>query len=116
MVVARLVDVAELIVELTILNVARSLSALVSKLVPVMVTAVPTVPTVGVKLVIVGAPDGPEPTVNELELVADPVGLVTAIVPVVAPDGTVATIRLVLEAETVAAVPLKVQYSDLRWG
>jgi hypothetical protein len=44
-----------------------------------------------VKLEIVGAP-GAEVTVNELELVAVPDGDVAEIVPVVADDGTVATI------------------------
>lgn len=42
-------------------------------------------------------------TVNELELVAVPVGDVTAIVPVVAPEGTVTT-SCVVDAELMAAV------------
>lgn len=91
-----------------ILNDALSFEAVVSKLVPVIVTEVPAGPDVGVKLVIVGAPRLLEPTVNEFALVAEPTGLVTLMVPVVAPEGTVTTIRLVLEADTVAGVPLKV--------
>ena len=58
-----------------------------SKLVPVMATEVPATPDVGVKLVIVGAPAAV--TANAVSLVSDPFGLVTAIVPVVAPEGTV---------------------------
>jgi hypothetical protein len=60
------------------------------KFVPVMFTGVPAAPTVGVKAVIVGVP-APDATVNELLLVAVPLGAVTLIGPVVAPLGTVAT-------------------------
>jgi hypothetical protein len=72
------------------------------KLVPVMVTAVPWPPVVGLKLVMTGV------TRNELGLGAGPPGAVTVITPVVAPAGTVAVI-LVLEftVNVVAAVPLK---------
>ena len=56
------------------------------KLVPLMVTLVPTGPLVGVKPVIVGA----LVTVKLLPLVAVPPGVVTLIVPVVALVGTVA--------------------------
>jgi len=52
----------------------------------------------------VGALDGA--TVNEVELVADPAAVVTLIGPVVAPDGTVATSRVVVAEPTVAATPL----------
>ena len=58
------------------------------RLVPVITTLVPTGPLVGLKLVIVGA----AATVKELALVAVPPGVVTEIVPVVAPAGTVAVI------------------------
>ena len=58
------------------------------KLVPVMVTLVPTRPLVGVKEVIVGA----TMTTKSAVLVAVPAGLVTLILPVVAPSGTVAVI------------------------
>ena len=56
------------------------------KLVPLMVTLVPTGPLAGVKLVIVGG----LMTVKLPALVAVPPGVVTLIVPVVAPVGTVA--------------------------
>ena len=58
------------------------------KFVPVITTLVPTGPLVGEKLVIVGDPI----TVKLLALVAVPPGVVTAITPVVAPEGTVAVI------------------------
>ena len=54
------------------------------KVVPLMITSVPTLPLVGVKLVILGA------TVNVAELVADPPAVVTEIFPVFAAAGTVA--------------------------
>ena len=56
------------------------------KFVPLMVTLVPTGPLAGVKLVIVGGLI----TVKLLALVAVPPGVVTLMVPVVAPVGTVA--------------------------
>ena len=59
------------------------------RFVPVMTTLVPTGPVVGEKLVIVGAE---AVTVKLVELVAVPPGVVTEIVPVVAPEGTVAVI------------------------
>ena len=58
------------------------------RFVPVIVALVPTEPLVGEKLVMVGAPI----TVKLPALVAVPPGVVTAIVPVVAPTGTVAVI------------------------
>ena len=57
------------------------------KLEPLIVTAVPTGPLVGVKLVIVG---GLVVTENALGLFAVPPGVVTLTGPVVAPFGTVA--------------------------
>ena len=56
------------------------------KLVPLMVTLVPTGPLAGMKLVIVGGLI----TVKLLALVALPAGVVTLIVPVVAHVGTAA--------------------------
>ena len=56
------------------------------KFVPLIVTAAPTRPLVGVKLAIVGGTS----TVKLLALVAVPSGAVTEIGPVVAPAGTVA--------------------------
>lgn len=74
-----------------------------------IVTAVPAVPIVGVKLVMVGAPcDPPEVTRKFVLLVAEPVSIVTPIGPVVAPAGTLAT-SCVDEADvTVAGTPLNV--------
>ena len=54
------------------------------KLVPLIVTLIPTAPLVGAKLVIFGS------TTKEVALVAVPPGAVTLSRPVVAPDGTVA--------------------------
>ena len=71
-----------------------------------MVTEVPPTPIVGEMLLIVGAELAA--TVNDVLLVADPDGVVTAIVPVVAPEGTEVTISVVVEDVTVAAVPLNV--------
>ena len=62
------------------------------KLVPAMTTEVPIGPLVGLKLVIVGA----EITVKLEALVAVPPEVVTLIVPVVAPVGTVAVICVAL--------------------
>ena len=56
------------------------------KLAPLMVTLVPTGPLAGVKLVMVGGLI----TVKVPALVAVPPGVVTLMVPVVAPAGTVA--------------------------
>ena len=58
------------------------------KLVPLIVTVVPTAPLVGAKLLSVGGGI----TVKVLLLVAVPPGVVTLIGPVVAPLGTVAEI------------------------
>ncbi len=72
------------------------------KFVPLIWTLVPTGPLVGVKLVIVGA------TVKLLALVAVPPGVVTAIGPVVAPEGTVAWIVVGEVTAKVALFVLKV--------
>ncbi|MGA9162630.1 MAG: hypothetical protein WB297_17440, partial [Actinomycetota bacterium] len=76
------------------------------KLVPLIVTEVPTGPLVGLNEEIVGAPV--VVTMKFVELVAVPSGLVTAIGPVVAPAGTVAVIFCALSIVNVADVPLKV--------
>lgn len=73
------------------------------RLVPVIATLVPTVPVVGVKLVIAG--DGCV-TVKALGEVALPPGVVTRIEPVVAAAGTAVVICVVLFMVNVAAVPL----------
>jgi hypothetical protein len=75
------------------------------KLVPVMVTAAPTAPVVGDRLVMLGALT----TVNVLLLLATPL-TVTTTPPVLAPVGTVATIELAPQLViVVAVVPLKVK-------
>src|SRR5262249_12486848 len=86
--VDRLVDVALDGVAYVAFIRVRSFASTVSKLVPVTVSGVPATPRVGEKLVIVGARLALT-TVNAVALVAEPPGDVTAIVPVVAPDGTV---------------------------
>jgi len=104
-----LVAVAELgMPERIMLKLTLSLAAVVSKLVPVIDTPVPATPILGVNELIVGAPVVPVEMVNDVALVAEPVGLVTAIGPVVAPFGTLATISVVLEDNTVAETPLNV--------
>jgi hypothetical protein len=76
------------------------------KLVPVILTVVPTGPEVGVNDVIVGS--GAVDTVKFVELVPVPEGVVTAIFPVVAPVGTVAVICVDEFTVNVALVPLNV--------
>lgn len=71
---------------------------------PVMVTEAPTGPLVGVKLAI----DGGGITVKLLALAAVPAGVVTAIGPLLAPDGTVAVIWVSELNVKLALVPLKV--------
>jgi len=71
------------------------------KVLPLMVTLVPTGPDPGEKLVIVGG------TRKEAELEAAPAALVTLILPVVAPDGTVAVICVAELMVKVAPVVLK---------
>jgi len=80
--------------------------------VPVTVIDVPTVPTVGEKLLMVGIPAF-DATTKFVALVPVPLGLVTLIVPVLAPEGTVTESEVVVAAVTVAAVPLNVTESEL---
>jgi len=77
------------------------------KLVPLIVTLVPTGPLVGVKPVIAGG----KTTVNALLLVAVPPGVVTPIGPIIVPAGTVAwiavsevTVKLAISALNVTEV------------
>ena len=70
------------------------------KPVPLMVTFTLIGPAVGVKLVIVGS------TMKFVALVAVPPGVVTAILPVVTPEGTVAVILVEELRVKVAATPL----------
>jgi hypothetical protein len=71
------------------------------KLAPAMVTDVPHAPDVGDRLVIVGEAS----TVNATPFDATPF-TVTITLPEVAPEGTVATIEVVVQLEIVAVVPL----------
>src|SRR5208282_831369 len=73
------------------------------KLVPVMVTAVPTAAEAGFKLEICGV----ESTMKATPLLAPP-PTVTATLPLVAPAGTGTTMLVALQLVGVAVVPLKV--------
>lgn len=105
--VAMLVDVEEELIVDVLLSLTLLLVGAVSKLVPLMVMLVPAGPTVGVKLEIVGALVD-EATVKDVAEVPDPAEVVTAIAPVVAPEGTDVTIFVDVDEVTVAAVPLNV--------
>jgi hypothetical protein len=89
-VVAMLVPVADVTSAKFTLNLVLSLEG-ISKFVPEIVTALPATPMVGENPEIVGAPV--EAVTVKLELVVNvPAGVVTLIVPVVAPEGTLVTI------------------------
>ena len=75
------------------------------KCVPVRVTLLPTSPLVGEKLEIVGGGVGTVTVKLEAD-VAVPLGVVTEILPVDAPVGTVAAIWVELVTLNAAAVPL----------
>src|SRR5258706_10147105 len=97
------IEVAELTVKVAPTPLTVTALAPV-KLVPVIVTLVPTGPLVGAKLVMVG---GLAVTVKALLLVAGPPGVVTLVGPVVALVGTVAAIDVAEVTVKVAATPLK---------
>jgi hypothetical protein len=80
----------------------------VLKFVPLIAIGLPGSARAGVKLVMVGGPDRVPPTVKGILLVAEPDGVVTAMGPVVAPAGTLVTICVRVDDETLAAVPLNV--------
>ena len=96
------------VLAVTVVSVPLNLTVLaegvVLKLVPVMITVVPTNPEVGVKPVIVGVVA--VLTVNGVALVAVLPDTVTVIGPVVAPVGTVVVILVAVLAVTTASVPL----------
>jgi len=74
------------------------------KPVPVRITEVATPPRAGAKLAITGAGI----TVKTVEAVQVPLGVVTLILPVVAPAGTIAVMEVALTTENfAAAMPLK---------
>jgi hypothetical protein len=85
-----------------------------TKLDPLMVTDDPTGPLVGEKPVMLG--EHAEPTVKSSRLVAEPSGVTTRILPVVAPVGTVAVMRLPELMVKLAAIPLKsTDVAPWRW-
>ena len=83
------------------LKVMVLLPLVVPKLLPAIVTTVPTGPRIGDKLLILGA----ELTVNVTALLAAP-ATVTTTGPVVAAAGTGTVMELLLHAEGIAVVPL----------
>ncbi len=85
------------------LNVTVLEPCVAPKLAPVIVTDIPTGPEAGDTLLI----DGVGMTVNATPFDATPL-MVTTTLPVVAPEGTTATIEVALQLVTVAAVPLNV--------
>jgi hypothetical protein len=83
------------------LNVTMPLPCEAPKLLPEIVTGVPTAPDETLRLVMLGLPS----TVKLFPLLFTPLAN-TTIFPVVAPVGTVAAILLALQLVTVAVVPL----------
>lgn len=82
------------------LRATRLLLRVESKFVPLTVTDVPSGPIDGLKLVMVGTAAA-DTTAKEAALDAEPFGLVTPMVPVVAEPGTVATIVVAVLETTV---------------
>lgn len=111
-VVARLVTVAESIEAFARLNFTLLLAGIGSKFVPSMVTAVSAVPTKGVNDVMVGAPESLVTSKLAL-LVTEPAGVVTEIVPVMAPEGTLVTISVEEADATLAVTPLNLTVFSL---
>jgi len=95
------IALAEFTVKPALVPLNRTAVAVV-KLVPLIVTLVPTGPLAGAKLAIVGGLI----TVKLPALLAVPAGLVTLIGPVAAPAGTVAVIALAEFTVKLALVPL----------
>ena len=95
---------------LTVLIFAESFCRFASKFTPVIVRAPPGAAMAGEKLEMLGRFPG---AVTEKEFVelAVPAGAVTAMAPLVAPAGTVATICVELAESIVACAPLKVTVS-----
>ena len=88
-----------IVVAVVPLNFTVLLPCVEPKLVPVIVTNVPTIPEVGDRLVMFGA----DTTVNDLVLLATPL-TVTTTFPVVAPVGTVVTMEVALQLVIIVAV------------
>src|SRR6266480_2050674 len=95
------IAVAEFTVKLA-LTLLNSTAVAPLKLVPLIVTLVPTGPLLGVKLEIVGG----LMTVKLAALLAVPPGVVTLIGPLVAPAGTVVVIAVAELTVKLALVPL----------
>lgn len=91
------VGVASTPLKLTVLD-----PCVLPKFAPLIVTDVPTSPEVGERLVMAGAAT----TLKEMPLLLTPLACTTTL-PVVAPDGTGATIALALQLVGVANVPWK---------
>lgn len=98
-------DVLAVTVEVVPLNFTVLLAGVVLKFVPVMVTVVPTNPLTGLKLVMVG--NVPAPIVKSFALTIVIQFVVTDILPVMAPGGTVVVILVAVLAVTVAVLLLK---------
>jgi len=97
------------------LTVVRSFVGVVSKFVPLIVTLVPGV-AIGGENPLIDGPFGFPPIANDELLVTEPLGVVTIIGPVIAPEGTVATICVELAELMTAVVPLKLTESWLIVG
>jgi hypothetical protein len=91
---------------LALLSVTVLVPCVAPKLVPIIVTDVPTAPEVGERLMMVGAATS-ESTLKLTLLLATP-DTVTTTGPVVAPFGTVTVMLVVLQLVTEAIVPLNV--------
>jgi hypothetical protein len=102
LVALQLVGVAAVPLKVTVL-----VPCVAPKLVPEIVTTAPADPLVGLALVILGAPT----TVKALPLLSIPPECTTTF-PVIAPDGTGATMLVALQLVGVAVVPLKVTVLD----
>lgn len=102
-VVVRLVAVAAVTVAWMPLNFTRLSSGIELKSVPIIVTVVPSMPTVGVNPIIVK--DGITVKLLVLEIVTP--FTVTEIFPEVAPSGTVTVMLDAVEAVVIAGTPLK---------
>lgn len=93
----QLLGVANIPLKVTVLE-----PCVLPKFAPVIVTEVPTGPEFGERLVMLGAGT----TVKETPLLFTPLAWTTTF-PVVAPDGTGATIEVALQLVGVASLPLK---------
>ena len=98
------IEVSVQLVTIALIPLKVTMPEVDPKFVPTTVTAAPTVPDVGDKLVIFGA-DDPVTTVKVVPLLAFPPAVTTTF-PDVAPAGTVVSITVSVQLVTVAFVPL----------